>query len=291
MTFRLAAPAKINLGLAITGKRADGYHEIVTAMHAVGLFDDLVATPAGAPHLDVDVPDLAGEENLVLRALHAWIAAADHPAPLHIVLHKRIPAAAGLGGASSDAAATLRLASAAFPVAAGGLDLATIAGTLGSDVPFFLDGPAALATGRGERLARLPPRSGLWCVLATPRVEIPRKTTTLYSMLTPADFRPALQPEDVVALWSAAGIPAADTLANAFARPLLAAFPDLAAVPAALQAAGAPLVALSGAGPTWYALTDDAQLAQSIASGAASRLRDTLIAVVPLLTAMPTLAT
>lgn len=289
MILRLQAPAKINLGLAIIGKRGDGYHDIVTAMHAVGLYDELVATSASAPALAVDQPDLAGEQNLVLRALHAWGATAGRPAPLHIVLRKRIPAAAGLGGASSDAAATLRLASAAFPEAAAGLDLHAIAATLGSDVPFFLDGPAALATGRGERLSPLPPRCDLWCVLATPRIDIPRKTATLYGLLTPADFQPDLQPGDVAARWSTAGVPAPDALANAFARPLLHAYPELAAVPAALQAAGAAVVALSGAGPTWYALTDDPAVALTIAARASERLRDTHVAVAPLLASSPCL--
>jgi 4-diphosphocytidyl-2-C-methyl-D-erythritol kinase len=287
VTLRLLAPAKINLGLAIPGKRDDGYHEIVTPMHAVGLYDTLVATPAAVPALTVDAPDLAGESNLVWRALQTWADATGHPARLAIALAKRIPAAAGLGGASSDAAATLALARAADSAAAAGIDLPALAATLGSDVPFFLDGPAAIATGRGERLQPVAAKRDLWCVLVTPAIDIPRKTATLYGLLTPADFRPAATAADAIASIGGQGLPAADALANAFERPLLAAYPDLAAVPAALRASGATVVALSGAGPTWYALTDDPASARAIADGAVARVRNATVHVAPLLVTMP----
>ncbi|HEV2721960.1 MAG TPA: 4-(cytidine 5'-diphospho)-2-C-methyl-D-erythritol kinase, partial [Thermoanaerobaculia bacterium] len=137
------AYAKINLGLRVTAKRADGYHDIETIFQTISLHDTLTFTPAAALTLTCDAPDIpADDTNLVLRAARA----AGAP-PVSIALRKRIPAGGGLGGGSSDAAATLR--------ALGRAD-AEVALSLGSDVPFFLVGGTAYATGRGDALTPLP---------------------------------------------------------------------------------------------------------------------------------------
>jgi 4-diphosphocytidyl-2-C-methyl-D-erythritol kinase len=160
LTIEERAPAKLNLELRVLGLRPDGTHEVQTLVQAIDLCDRLSLTPAAAGSLAItgfQVP--IDETNLVLRAAAAVGLDAEFR------LHKLIPPGAGLGGGSSDAAAVLR--------AAGGdrQDLAEIAARLGADVPFFLRGGRALATGRGERLRPLPPDPA-WYALAWPGFEV-----------------------------------------------------------------------------------------------------------------------
>jgi len=170
----LAAPAKLNLYLEVLGRRSDGFHELVTVLTTLDLADELglslrPRTPglaAGLADIDLTVGGddprataiPGGPDNLVVRAAAALLEAADarDATGVRLELTKRIPAGGGLGGGSSDAAATLlglnRLLNEPLPPAA----LAGLAAGLGSDVPFFLTGGTALASGRGERVRPIP---------------------------------------------------------------------------------------------------------------------------------------
>lgn len=197
------APAKLNLFLELLGKRPDGYHELETAMVPVSCFDTL-RVRRSAEHHDVrlathwwpsaaawtetlgeaaqpllSIPD--DPTNLIHRAITAVKAAFGVECGFDVTVRKRIPAGAGMGGASSDAAAALRAAVLLSGIQASGQRLAEIAAGIGSDVPFFLGPPeslaapgrpgptVAIATGRGERLtAHAMPRP-LWFVVAFPR--------------------------------------------------------------------------------------------------------------------------
>jgi 4-diphosphocytidyl-2-C-methyl-D-erythritol kinase len=147
------APAKLNLFLEILGKRPDGYHELATLMVAVRLFDTLVLRnhPAGTLHLCCTRLDLdLGANNLVLRAANLLRQHTGCQRGAHLRLVKRIPLEAGLGGGSSDAAATLVGLNLLWNLGLKLDELAKLGSQLGSDVPFFLAGPAAWCTGRGE---------------------------------------------------------------------------------------------------------------------------------------------
>jgi len=184
------APAKLNLTLAVVGRRSDGFHDLHSVMVPLGLVDRLSLSPAraAADSLHVCGPDggpVPGdpgppERNLVLRAIAGAryalrTSGMDFPLPaLAARLEKRIPVAAGLAGGSSDGAAALDGALEAWGVA-GALDPVTrlaVAASLGSDVPFFLAGGWALVEGRGERVTRLPGVRGPvpWVLLVTPAV-------------------------------------------------------------------------------------------------------------------------
>jgi len=157
---RARAPAKINLWLRVFGRDAKGYHGIESLFQLIGLEDDVVVEPAATGVRLVGAPAALGpaEDNLVVRAATRFLAAARARGGVTITLTKRIPWNAGLGGGSSDAAATLAAMNRMFgaPLSAG--DLLELASGLGSDVPFFLTGsPLALGWGRGERLLALPP--------------------------------------------------------------------------------------------------------------------------------------
>ncbi|HZM72056.1 MAG TPA: 4-(cytidine 5'-diphospho)-2-C-methyl-D-erythritol kinase [Candidatus Polarisedimenticolia bacterium] len=170
------APAKLNLTLAVLGKRRDGFHDLHSVAVPLGLADRLSVAPAAGAEdtLRVDGHDAGPtEDNLVLRAVSAARRAVGRGAatvPLAIRLEKRIPVAAGLGGGSSDAAAALDAALEAWQVPPDLVDRAAIAATLGSDVPFFLAGGSALLGGRGERATLLPDLTGqpLGVLLVTP---------------------------------------------------------------------------------------------------------------------------
>lgn len=183
----IRAPAKLNCGLSVTGRRTDSYHNLVSLMVSLDLADMVRVEPARAFSFSCDDPTLAGDENLVLRAARAFQSAMGERRAAHITLSKRIPVAAGLGGGSSDAAATLLALDALWGTNAPDGLLLRLARDLGADVPFALYGGAMVARGIGDVLMPAPlPHA--WLMLITPRAEIPRKTAALYGSLMEADF-------------------------------------------------------------------------------------------------------
>ena len=252
-TVQVLAPAKLNLGLEILGRRDDGYHEIVTILQAIDLVDDLRLRAGEGIRPLRPLPGVRDDENLALRALDLLRRRSGTERGAWLDLRKAIPTAAGLGGASSDAAAALLAARDLWALEMSDEALAALAAELGSDVPFFLGGGTALASGRGEVLESLP-SPGVWAVVVTPRLTIERKTATLYGAIRASDYsdgsRVLAQAERL-----RGGLPPDPTLlANAFEQPLLGLRPDLAELAATMRACGAPHVALSGAGPSHYAL-------------------------------------
>jgi 4-diphosphocytidyl-2-C-methyl-D-erythritol kinase len=266
--IRRRAPAKVNLGLEIVGKRPDGYHDLVTIFQAVELFDQVTVAPAPPGQLTLTAdPALGGEANLVLRAARALATHAGVREGAVLALTKGIPVAAGLGGGSSDAATTLLALRELWSLDIADGELATLATNLGADVPFFLRGGTALATGIGEVLTPLPPLAPTWFVLLTPDLPLPAdKTRQLYRALTPGDFgdgaRTLAQAERL-----RRGEPLDPALlVNSFAAPLYRLFPALAAWRDRLLAAGAAWVLPSGSGPTLYTVAPAEAVAREIAA-------------------------
>lgn len=256
------APAKINLGLEILGRRADGYHELRTILCTISLADSLSFEAAGADEIVIrGASDVPRDDNLVLRALRAMRERGADIPPQRITIDKAIPAAAGLGGASSDAAATIDAF--APEIIEARLDPLAIAASLGSDVPFFLDGPVAVASGRGELLSPLPGPPRAWVVLVTPGIEIPDKTRTMYGAIDPAWWSDGSRVDAIARELPV--LPSASPF-NVFERAITNRFPETNAARQHLLAAGAPFAALTGAGPTWYTLVDREVDAQGIAS-------------------------
>lgn len=155
--LRARAHAKVNLGLRVLGRRADGYHELRTTLQTISLADTISFEPAEDISLQVTgpYPVPAGDDNLVLRA--ARLLARELPGHgARILLEKRIPPGSGLGGGSSDAAVTLMGLARLWEAALEPHRLDALARQLGSDVPFFLYGGTCLAVGRGEEILPLP---------------------------------------------------------------------------------------------------------------------------------------
>jgi len=175
VALSLAAPAKVNLGLRVLGRRADGYHELDTCMHALELADTIAVEAAG-PGIGLlwrneartGLPVAGGSDNLVHRAAAAFCGAAGVEPAFRFLIHKRVPAGAGLGGGSSDAASTLLLLNALCREVLDFRTLVTVATALGADVPFFLRAGTQRATGIGEVLAPVSPAPHYHFVLVMP---------------------------------------------------------------------------------------------------------------------------
>jgi 4-diphosphocytidyl-2-C-methyl-D-erythritol kinase len=248
--LRLRAHAKVNLGLAVLGRRADGFHDIDTLFARVELHDELTIEPAGRVSASLepgaDDPSLHGlrmdEDNLVLRAARSYLRAADASAGASIRLLKRIPVAAGLGGGSSDAAAVLRGLSRLLPAP---VDMPSLAGSLGSDVPFFVaDLRAARGGGRGELLEPLDIPC-LPLVLANPRIAV--SAAEAYGRLT--TFDPSLDPAEIARRLASGADPG---YLNALQAGVVAAYPEIGEVLGELEGAGLNGVLMSGSGPTCF---------------------------------------
>ncbi len=272
--------AKVNLGLAVTGRRVDGYHELSSVFLRVGLSDRL-GVRLGEPSLDEDrlhvsgADDLPVADNLVLRAVRLLRAEVDPSLPpLELELEKRVPLAAGLGGGSSDAAAALGLAAAIWELDPSPDRQGALALALGADVPFFLgDDAAALVEGIGERLEPLPGvRGGAGLLVVTPslRLSTPEAFGAYDRLDRPASgaaervaglaqaMRRGLDGPDLAA-WS-------DRLAaaNDLWPAALALEPDLAGVRSGLEASLGQRVLMTGSGASLvglYASADDAVVA------------------------------
>jgi 4-diphosphocytidyl-2-C-methyl-D-erythritol kinase len=152
LTLVVPARAKLNLDLRVIGRREDGFHELHTTFQAIDLHDLIEFKNATQTRYEVEGFDLDPQDNSVVKAHKAVEQAAQRELPVAIRVHKRIPPGSGMGGASSDAAATLKALTTMFNLK---LDLHAIAEQLGSDVPFFLYGGRARAEGRGEKLQQL----------------------------------------------------------------------------------------------------------------------------------------
>ena len=272
---RVRTPAKINLHLAVGPLRPDGYHEITTVYHAIGVYDELTVWPAdtltmtmegeGAGELALD------ESNLVVRAARALAAVTGREPRVRIHLRKQIPLAAGLAGGSSDAAATLVACDALWGTGFSREDLASIASGLGSDVPFLVLGGTALGTGRGETVSPVlaPGHAWHWVVAlayggqSTP--EVYRELDRLRelgqapaSVGAPEEILAALRQRDPVVL--------ARLLGNDLQAAAISLRPELRDTLDAGIRAGALNGLVSGSGPTCVFLCQDAEDATRVAT-------------------------
>jgi len=274
------APAKLNLGLRIVGRRDDGYHLLESLFVPLDLADDLVLDVREGAGVELalvrgeageappaDVP--CDERNLAVRAALAFLGAAALECSVRIELRKRIPSSAGLGGGSSDAAAVLRALDRAWPGRVDAAQLADLALSLGADVPFFLDPRPALVRGIGEHRAAPGALPALAFVLANPRRALSTAEVFARRASAGAAFSPEGQLERDLAAVRAAGWStddAADAWAALLANDLAVAAeslcPEMAVLRQALDAAGALSSGQSGSGATVFGVFADRAAAQ-----------------------------
>ena len=271
--IRVEAPAKLNLYLHVTGRRADGYHELDSLVTFTALADRLEIAPADALALTVSGPfadALDGGDNLAARAAAALAEKLDRPADVRIALHKRVPVAAGLGGGSADAAAVLRGLARLWRLGPEHADdLREIALGLGADVPVCLDSGAAYMAGIGEALSAPPPLPPCGVLLVNGGVPVP--TGAVFAArrgpFSAAD-RFCETPADAAALASLLR-----TRRNDLEPPARAQVSAIDQVLARLAAApGCLLARMTGSGGTCFCLFAD-EAAAADAAGAIARER------------------
>lgn len=269
--IRLRAYAKVNLGLRVLGRRPDGYHDICTLLQTVSLFDSLTVVLRPGParvELSCDTPGLQGEANLAWRAADLLLRRTRSAARVSIELRKSVPVGAGLGGGSSDAAATLRALAAMLPQRPRKDQLAEVAAELGSDVPFFLLGGTAVASGRGTRLSPMEDLPPAWLAIARPPVEV--STAWAYGALAADRSRGAvdsnarmhIEPPRPGPDAGRAHIPG---LRNDFEPVVLRHFPCVAEVKSRLLAAGARGALMTGTGSAVFGAFNSRELARAAA--------------------------
>lgn len=263
----MAAPAKVNLKLTVGTRRADGFHEIDTLFQAIGLSDRVgVQLTRGGISLEMDGPDLGPiHDNLAFRAAQFFVDRVALDVGVAVRLEKRIPAGAGLGGGSSDAAAVLKALNALTesPLEIG--ELSALAAELGSDVPFFLGtSPLARGRGRGEVLQWLRPLPPAWVVLVTPDVHV--ATAPAYASLARPEGEHTVIDQMGGALDTGSWEGVMADASNDFQPVVAEVYPQVAEALAALADVDAEPALLSGSGAACFWLTEDEAAARAVCS-------------------------
>lgn len=249
---------KINLGLYVTVRRADGYHDLETVFYPVPLRDVLEVVPADAAALHISGKAVAGDaaNNLVWKAYK--LLQKDHPQQvpqLDIHLYKNIPMGAGMGGGSADGAFMLRLVNDHCQLGLADTQLAAYALQLGSDCPYFIYNTPQYATGRGEQLEPISIDLSAYSLqLVCPHVHV--STAAAFKMLSP---RPA--PFDLRQLDDLPVTEWKGRISNDFEAPVFAQHPELAAIKQQLYAQGAIYAGMSGSGSTVYGVFEKGERA------------------------------
>jgi 4-diphosphocytidyl-2-C-methyl-D-erythritol kinase len=259
----LLAPAKINLSLLIAGKRPDGFHEIETIMAKVNWYDEILIQQGQKAGIQLlcSGPEWApeGKENLIYKAAKMLLESCGRQANIKITLTKNIPAGTGLGAASSDAAATLiglnKYLDLQLPDAA----LAELAAQLGSDVAFFLDGPLAFCTGKGEKIKKLDKNFNFLVLLILPPVTAP--TQKVYANYK---HNPALYKKLHNQINSLLGKNRIDLVqkmcANMLQTSCFSLYKELADLKAEIESSGSRPLCLSGSGSTMFHIIDNCDI-------------------------------
>ncbi|MCX4448683.1 4-(cytidine 5'-diphospho)-2-C-methyl-D-erythritol kinase [Streptomyces sp. NBC_01789] len=273
MSVTVRVPAKVNVLLAVGAARPDGFHDLANVFLAVGLYDEVTATPADSLRITCSGPDAAqvplDASNLAARAAVALAARHGIAPDVHLHIDKDIPVAGGMAGGSADGAGALLACDALWGTRTPREELLALCAELGSDVPFSLVGGAALGTGRGERLAPVEVGGTFHWVfavadggLSTPAVyrEFDRLTegARVPEPVASDALLDALRAGDAKAL--------AGALSNDLQAPALSLRPSLAATLAAGTGAGALAALVSGSGPTTAFLTEDEATAREVAA-------------------------
>lgn len=249
MTRELLAPAKVNLCLHVLGRRPDGYHELAMLMQRVSLFDRLRLSLTDEPGVRVTCPgvDLPPDgENIAARAARRLLALAGESRGVEIVIDKQIPVAAGLGGGSSDAAAVLMGLNEMLELGLGRDVLMAEGAQLGADVPFFIFGSDAWATGIGDFLEKIEDLPPLWYVLVNPGLAV--STAWVYQNLgLTSKIEAAKLPRFSRTIGGIVGL-----LHNDLERVTISRYPLVTTVKEELAASGAAGVLMSGSGPTVF---------------------------------------
>jgi 4-diphosphocytidyl-2-C-methyl-D-erythritol kinase len=251
--LRLDSPAKINLRLEILRKREDGYHEIRTIIQKISLHDTLYFSlrPERGIRIITNDPSLpTGRKNLIYQAVRALLERSDYRGGVEVLIEKRIPLGAGLGGGSSNAAAALNALNQLLRLKMNQKELMEEGVKIGADVPFFLFKGAAIGTGIGERLRKITLPT-FWYLLINPNYEVSTRWAYQNSILTKTEYHINLHK----LFRSKNGI--ARLLRNDLERVIALKYPEIDLMKELLLSAGAAGALMTGSGPTVFGLFPD----------------------------------
>ena len=250
------APGKINLSLLVAGKRPDGYHNIESIMAKINWYDEILIEAGQREGIELicqgpyQVPE--GEDNLVYKAAKLILEAAGQTADVRLTLTKNIPAGSGLGSGSSDAAATLLGINKFFKLGVGKKELTGLAARLGSDVVFFLDGPLALCTGRGEKVKKLA-ECEFGALLIVPSVSV--STQRVYGNYQHDEAKYGRLREEINVYIEKKRIDLVCTMcANMLQESCFGLHPELGVLKKRIESMGVRPVCLSGSGSSMYCI-------------------------------------
>ncbi len=269
MRLHLLAPAKVNWTLEVLGRREDGYHEVATILQTLDVGDRVALSPSDEVRLRVsgrsgDLAEEPPERNLAFRAAMALRQEVGGKAPGALIeLEKVVPAAAGLGGGSSDAAAVLRGLNVLWGLGRSLEELSVVGSRLGADVPFFLYGGTAQASGRGNDVAPLPDAQSRRLLVVVPPVSLSGKTAEMYRRLTPQHYTGGERTRRLAGKLAAGGSLSDDDVFNVFEGVLADAVPEAAAALERCREAGLDRPHLAGSGPALFFLLPEGDEAPS----------------------------
>lgn len=251
--MKIQSPAKLNIRLKVTGRRPNGYHELVSIMIPINLSDHLELIPGQKQGISIScqgfsVPE--NEENLIYRAAQAFFSRTGLKQSLSVKLTKNIPVAAGLGGGSSNAASTLKALNEAWSNPLTFQDLEALAVNLGADVPFFLHGKPCIARGIGEILEPIGKWPSYWYVIVKPPISVSTAWVygTLKLELTTDEY------SFILRYLAKEKLNIADILENDLETVTAAHFPVINTIKKALVNAGAEGALMSGSGPSVFGI-------------------------------------
>jgi 4-diphosphocytidyl-2-C-methyl-D-erythritol kinase len=253
-----ASPAKVNLYLRVLRRREDGYHDILTLMQKISLCDEMTFA-SGARGIVIRCPDSPlpeDEGNIVYRAAALFFSRTAAPPGIEITIRKKIPIAAGLGGGSSNAATTLMTLNEISGSPLAREELLEMGAALGADVPFFIFGNTAWASGIGDRFTEAAPLPSLWVVLINPGFAVPTKS--VYQKLN-------LELTNTQIKYSIPRFYTVDDLIRGLTNDLekvtMRVHPVLEQIKARLLESGAAGALMSGSGPTVFGVFGDEETA------------------------------
>lgn len=250
------AYAKINLGLDVLRRRADGYHEVKMIMQTIDLYDTLVFTAGEDEGVDLVINGSslsAGEDNLICKAGRLLLADAGIAKGVHIILEKRIPIAAGMAGGSSDAAATLWGLNELFELGYGEKELQALGVKLGADIPYCLTGGTAISEGIGEILTPLSSPPACYLVVAKPDINVSTKYVYEHLQADKLTYHPDIDGmADAIRNGDLGGI--TERMGNVLETVTIPAYPVIDGIKKCMKETGADNALMSGSGPTVFGI-------------------------------------
>ena len=262
--MQIKAPAKLNLSLEILGKRRDGFHDISSIIQTISLFDNLQMEIDDQLTLESPGFTLNPNENIVYLAAKNMREEYAVNFGARMVLEKQIPVSAGLGGGSSDAAAAIKILNKIWSLNLPLTELIAFGSTIGSDVPFFLEGGTSFVQGRGDLIRELPDCEVGWIVIIVPDLKLEQKTKSMYSYLGEDRYTSGGLSRKLEARIRNGGDCPSQLMFNGFLDVAKETIPSIKKALCILNQVGIQEIHLAGSGPSLFTIVKRKEIATAL---------------------------